>query len=78
MSRHDDGCILLPFVLIYFLLKVSIVVLVYGLAAMMTFATIFWLPLIFIVALFDDRVDIGKCLVMWFALAYEFQQKMFR
>lgn len=78
MSRHDDGCVLLPFLLIYFLIKVVIVIFIYGLAAMMTFATLFWLPLIFIVSLFDDRVDAGKCLAMWFALAYELQQKMFK
>lgn len=77
MSRRDDSCVMLPFVLIYFIVKISIIIAAYCLAAMMTFATLFWLPLIFLVSLFDNKVRVGMCLVMWFALAYEFQKKMF-
>lgn len=79
MSRRDDGCVILPFLLIWFLAKVAIALCAYGLAAMMTFATIFWLPLITLVALFKrDSNMVFMSLAMWFALAHEFvTEKLF-
>ena len=51
----------------------------YGLAAMMTLATIIWLPLIALVALFKGDGDmIFMSLAMWFALVHEFvTEKLF-
>ena len=54
MSRRNDGCVFLPFLLIWFLAKIAIALCAYGLAAMMTLATIIWLPLIELVALFNS------------------------
>ena len=79
MSRRDDGCVFLPFLLIWFLAKIAIALCAYGLAAMMTLATIIWLPLIALVALFKGDGDmIFMSLAMWFALAHEFvTEKLF-
>lgn len=79
MSRRDDGCVFLPFLLIWFLAKIAIALCAYGLAAFMTFCTLIWLPLIAFVALIKwDSSMIFMSLAMWFALAHEFvTEKLF-
>ena len=73
MSRRNDGCVFLPFLLIWFLAKIAIALCAYGLAAMMTIGTLIWLPLIAFVALIKwDASMIFMSLAMWFALAHEF------
>ena len=73
MSRREDGCILIPFVLIWYLIKLVIAIGAYALAGMMTIATLVWLPLIVLVALFKwDSQIVFTSMVMWFALAHEF------
>lgn len=77
MHRRNDGCIMLPILLIYFLVKIALVLCAYALAAMMTFATLMWVPLIIVISLFSDKVSVGTCLVIWFALATEFAHSLF-
>ena len=78
MGRHDDGCLMLVVVLLVYLVKVIIAIGFYILAALMTFATLIWLPLIFIVSLFDKKCSPGLCLVMWFAMANKFAANLFK
>ena len=77
MSRHNDGCILIPFALIWYIVKLVVAVGAYALAGMMTIATLLWLPLIVLVALFKGDSDmIYTSLFMWFALAHEFVENL--
>ena len=80
MSNSNVGCILFPLVLaIVYLLKLAIAIAAYALAAMMTVATIFWLTLIVICALFKrDGEYIVKVLLMWFLMAHAFTQRLFK
>ena len=79
MSRNDDGCILIPIVLIWYLLKLAIAIAAYALAAVMTALSLIYLPLMLLVALIKgDSKVIYVSLLMWFALAHEFVQKLFK
>lgn len=78
MSRREDGCVLVPLVLIWYLIKLVIAIGAYALASIMTFCTLFYLPLILIVALFKGSTEvISQSMSMWFALAHEFARKLF-
>ena len=78
MGRREDGCVLIPFILIWYLIKLAIAIGAYALAGIMTFCTLFYLPLIIIVALFKGSTElIFQSLSMWFALAHKFSQKLF-
>ncbi len=78
MSRHNDGCIFVPIVLIWYLLKLAIAIAAYALAGIATFCTLLYLPFILLVALFKRDSDvIFQSIAMWFMMAHEFVKKLF-
>ena len=79
MSRRNDGCLTLPILLVILIIKCALALAAYALAAMMCFCTLFYLPLIIIVAIFKgDSELIFRSLFMWFALAQEFVDYIFK